>query len=234
MARRVEEDSGIDTRRLATLARHLRRAYPVGSWWPFDDPFEIAISAVLTQQTRWAAVLPTMAALRSRHLLSPRALGAAPRGTVERILRPTGFYRQKAKAVQGIARIIVERFDGSIDRAFRLPTPALRRELLSWPGVGEETADSILLYAASRPVFVVDAYTYRLMERFGAARQAGQIPYSAVAAGWSRATKGGAPAFKAMHGAVVELCKAYCTRLPHCADCPLEDHCPKVGVALAR
>ena len=231
MARRVEEDSGIEARRLATLARHLGRAYPAGPWWPFDDPFEIAVSALLTQQTRWAAVEIAIAALRRERLLTPPALAAAPRETVERILRPTGFYRQKARAVQGIARILVERFGGSIDHAFRLPTFALREELLSWPGVGEEMADSILLYAAGRPVFVVDAYTYRLMERFGATQPDHRVPYLVAAKGWSRAVKGGAPAFKAMHGAVVELCKGHCTRSPDCASCPLEAACPKIGVA---
>ena len=232
MAGRVKEDSGVEPRRLATLARHLGRAYPTGRWWPYDDPFEIAISAILTQQTRWSAVERAMAALRRRRLLTPRALAAAGRTVVEGTLRPTGFYRQKTRAVQGIARILVERFGGSMERALQLPTDELRKELLSWPGVGQETADSILLYAAGRATFVVDAYTYRVMRRFGVIRANAQPSYAAVSSAWAHRVPGGAPGFQAMHGAIVEHGKRHCTRTPDCSGCPLRWQCPKIGVEL--
>jgi len=230
MAGRVEEDSGIEAARLATLARGLARAYPTGTWWPFDDPFAIAVSAVLTQQTRWSAVEKAMASLRREQLLTPATMASATRSKLERLLRPTGFYRQKARAVQGIARILCARFGASMERAFELPTGELRAELLSWPGVGEETADSILLYAADRPVFVVDAYTRRLMERFGAVRGRRSPSYGQTADAWARASPGGARAFKAMHGAIVEHGKRVCAKVPRCPSCPLQGACAKRGI----
>lgn len=213
------------------LARRLAAGGPGRRWWPYSDPFELAVSAVLTQQTRWSAVESAMDALRREGLLTPAALAYASPRTAQRLVRPTGFYRQKALAIQGIARILVDRFQGRIEEAFALPTEELRREVLSWPGVGEETADAILLYGAERARFVVDAYTYRLMERFGATKGTKRPSYGATSAAWARATAGGPRRFQAAHGAIVDLCKVHCMRKPQCRSCPLDSACPKMGVS---
>jgi endonuclease-3 related protein len=232
MASRVEEDSGIDGRRLKMLARRLARGGPGRRWWPYSDPFELAVSAVLTQQTRWSAVERAMEALRREGLLTPAKLARASPRDVERLVRPTGFYRQKARAIQGISRILVDRFQGRIEGALALPTDDLRREVLSWPGVGEETADAILLYGAARPRFVVDAYTYRLMERFGVTRGSERPSYAATSAAWALATAGGLAGFQAAHGAIVDVCKTNCMRQPECRSCRLDAVCPKIGVKI--
>lgn len=231
MARRVEEDSGIDGPRLRLLAKRLSAIAPRGRWWPYDEPFEIALSAVLTQRTRWQGAAQAMENLRAEGLLTPPALASAPRATVERALRPAGFYRQKARSLQGIATRICGGFGGRFERVLELPTPQLRAEILSWTGVGEETADAILLFAAGRPAFVVDAYAVRLMRRFGAVREGALPPPAAVRDAWMR-TLGNRPgASKAAHAAIVELCKSHCTREPACGTCPVRVPCPKVGVA---
>lgn len=234
MARRVEEDFGVDARRLAILARRLA-ARPVGAgWWPFDDPFTIALSAVLTQQTRWEAAAAGVERLRERGLLDPHRLAAADRRTVEAALRVTGFYRQKAKAVRGIARRLNERYGGAMDRALSGPLKEARQELLEWPGVGPETADAILLFAGRRPVFVVDAYTRRLMARYGALRAgAGRPPYAAVQRAWHEAVPPDAARYAKLHAAIVDLSKSHCRKTPVCAPCPLREGCAH-GRAAAR
>ncbi|HEX9709546.1 MAG TPA: hypothetical protein VGB42_06220 [Candidatus Thermoplasmatota archaeon] len=234
MGRRVEEDSGVDTRRLATLARGLARQ-PVGRrWWPYRDPFALALSAVLTQQTRWEAAAAGVERLRERGLLDPRALALAPPGRVEDAVRPTGFFRRKAGAIQGIARRVEEAHGGDIRRALRGPIAAARAELLGWPGVGPETADAILLFAGRRPAFVVDAYTRRLMTRYGALAHGGAgAPYGRLQAAWAAAVEPRAARYAHLHAAIVELCKSHCRRIPRCGTCPLRGGCERVGAALA-
>lgn len=230
MARRVEEDTGIDGARLRLLAKRLSAVAPAGRWWPYDSPFEVALSAVLVQRTRWEGAAQAMENLRGAGLLAPRALAGAPRATVERCLRPAGFFRQKARSAQGIARILSLRFGGSIERAFELEDGELRTELLTWPGVGEETADAILVFAAYRGGFVVDAYALRLMRRFGAITLGATPPTSEVARAWVKAGAGDNRRSRELHAAIVELCKSRCTRRPLCAGCPLSASCPRVGV----
>jgi endonuclease III-like uncharacterized protein len=159
-------------------------------WWPLEDPFAIAASAVLTQRTRWESAHGAVERLGAAGLLAPRALARADPRTVEQLVRGTGFYRQKARALQGMARRIVERHGADTARALRGPLAATRSELLEWPGVGPETADAVLLFAGGRPVFVVDAYTRRVMARFGALRAGADPPYGAVQEAWHRVAGG--------------------------------------------
>lgn len=213
------------------LAGRLLALAPRGRWWPYDDPFEVVVSAVLTQRTRWQGAARAMDNLRAENLLRPPALAGAPREKVERALRPAGFYRQKARALQGIAERIGAGFGGRFERVLELATPQLRAEVLSWPGVGEETADAVLLFAAGRPAFVVDAYAMRLMRRFGAVKEGASPPPAAVRDAWMRTLGGRPPASKAAHAAIVELCKSHCTREPACRTCPIGGSCRKLGVA---
>jgi endonuclease-3 related protein len=153
---------------------------------------------------------------------------------VEQLLRPTGFFRQKARAVRGIARLVVERHGGSLKAPLRWPTGRLRKELLSWPGVGPETADAILLYVARRPVFVVDAYARRLMVRYGAASPTAKHSYAAVHRAWQGVVPSTARAHARLHGAIVDLCKSHCRTRPRCGDCPLSPGCRRATVPKER
>jgi endonuclease-3 related protein len=231
MGKRVEEDSGIDVARLRALARGLEREAPGDEWWPHRDPFEIAVSAVLTQRARWEGALRAMENLRRAGLLTPRAMAGAPLRKVAACVRTAGFYRQKAAALQAMGRRLSDAYGGRMEDLFELRTPALRRELLSWRGVGEETADAILLFAAGRPAFVVDAYAMRLMRRYGAVEPRADPSYHQVAQAWRAAGVATVPAARAVHAAAVDLCKSHCRVRPSCRRCPLTGSCRKVGVA---
>jgi endonuclease-3 related protein len=209
------------------LAARLRPLAPRGRWWPYDDPFEVAVSAVLTQRARWEGAQRAMANLRAANLLTPRALARAPAANVEACVRTAGFYRQKAKALQAMAARIVAQFDGSMHKVLELSTDELRGELMSWRGVGDETADAILLYAAARPAFVVDAYTVRLMRRFGATHGRRAPAYHAVARAWIAAGARTVPDAKALHAAIVDHSKRVCTVVPTCGECSLSSACAK-------
>lgn len=228
MGTRVEEDSGIDGASLRVLARGLRSLAPEGRWWPYDDPFEITVSAVLTQRARWEGAQRAMKHLRGARLLTPRALARAPRARVEACVRTAGFYRQKAAALQAIASRVVEGYGGRMDSLFKLGDAELRQEILSWRGVGEETADAILLYAARRPTFVVDAYTIRLMRRFGALQGDSKPSYAEVARAWRAAGGKTARDAAVLHAAIVDHSKGLCGAAPQCARCPIERDCARV------
>lgn len=125
-------------------------------WWPAETEFEVIVGALLTQQTRWESVEHAIANLKDRSLLTPEALADANQETIEECIRCTGFYRQKAERLQ----LLSQYFDhNGITEILKRPVAELRRELLSLKGVGPETADSIILYAAHKPIFVIDAYT---------------------------------------------------------------------------
>lgn len=230
MGPRVEEDSGIDGRRLRLLARSLGKVAPTGTWWPYSDPFEVAVSAVLTQRARWEGAARAMAALRDAGLLTPKALAAAPLEDLERCLQPAGFYRQKARALKGIASRLCDAYGGRWQSLLALDTPALRRELLGWRGVGEETADAILLYAADRQAFVIDAYTRRLMGRFGALKRGARPSYRRLSEAWTRAGFAEPANARRIHASIVDFSKSTCAARPKCGGCPLERGCLKVGL----
>jgi endonuclease III related protein len=151
--------------RLLRLYRALLARYGHQHWWPARTPFEVAVGAILTQHTAWTGAARAVAALRGRGLLAPHRLAFADATLVAELVRPAGTYRLKARRLQDFARWLVARFGGDFREMRRAPLGPLRREVLSVPGLGPETADAILLYAAGRPVFVADAYTRRVLAR---------------------------------------------------------------------
>src|SRR3974390_3031648 len=136
-------------------------------WWPAQTPFEVIVGAILTQSTAWTNVERAIANLRSARLLTPSAMLRVPLPRLAALVRPSGYFRQKAKKLKTFVRFLQSEYAGSVNRMFRAPTAELREKLLSVPGIGPETADSILLYAGNPPVFVVDAYTHRIFGRHG-------------------------------------------------------------------
>ena len=137
------------------------------NWWPAQSRFEVIVGAYLTQNTAWANVEKAIINLRRAGVLSVKGLRNIGQPELEQLVRPSGYFRQKAQKLQTFIRFLDTEYSGSLDRMFAQPTGKLRSELLALKGVGPETADSILLYAGNHPVFVVDAYTRRILERHG-------------------------------------------------------------------
>lgn len=145
--------------------RDLHRVWGPQHWWPADTPFEVIIGAYLTQNTSWTNVEKALANLRTADVLSIDGIRNTPLLRLESLIRSAGYFRQKAHRLKIFVAFLDERYSGSLEQLFRQPTLTLREELLALHGVGPETADSILLYAAHHPIFVVDAYTRRIFHR---------------------------------------------------------------------
>ena len=220
---------GMDcTLRLEGIFQSLFRHYGSLHWWPAETPFEVAVGAILTQNTTWIQVEKAIDNLRQAGLLSPAALREVATSDLELKVRPAGFFRQKAHRLKLLAEHLCAFHQGRLEVLLAGPTDEVRRELLSLKGVGPETADSILLYAGGHPVFVVDAYTYRLCCRLGL--YAGRADYQALQSLFMDHLPADAALFNAYHGLIVQLCKDVCRkRSPRCPDCPLAADCPSAG-----
>ena len=145
----------------------LYRAWGAQHWWPAETRFEVIVGAYLTQNTAWTNVERALENLRGAGVLSVEEIRKVRLVRLERLIRPSGYFRQKAKRLKTFVAFVDKQYQGSLDRMFSEPTDKLRAQLLSLNGIGPETADSILLYAGNHPVFVVDAYTRRVLDRHG-------------------------------------------------------------------
>jgi endonuclease III related protein len=145
--------------------RTLLAAWGPQHWWPAHTPFEVIVGAFLTQNTAWTNVELALSNLRAENLLSLEAIRRAPLLDLALLVRPAGYFRQKAQRLKAFIAFLDRQYAGSLDDLYAQPTNRLRNELLTLNGIGPETADSILLYAGNHPVFVVDAYTRRILER---------------------------------------------------------------------
>ncbi|MBI1320915.1 MAG: endonuclease III domain-containing protein [Candidatus Hydrogenedens sp.] len=208
-------------------ARFLREAYDRMAerfgpthWWPGDTPFEIAVGAILTQNTAWTNVEKAIANLKRAKLLSPRALAAADTTALEEAIRPSGYFRQKAKRLRIFAEHLLEHYGGRMDRMAKRPLGPLRGELLALHGIGPETADDILLYACHKPVFVVDAYTRRILSRHGIVPDT--IGYEPLRHVFETHLEPDVQHWQEYHGLIVFTGKDYCKSHPRCEGCPLQ------------
>lgn len=205
--------------RLLRLYAALARRFGPQAWWPARTAFEVAVGAVLVQFTTWTNAARAVSALRARGLLTPRRLAAAPPAELEAALRPAGTYRLKARRLRALTAWLLGRFDGRLDRLGAAPLAPLRRELRRVPGIGPETADAILLYAAHRPVFMVDAYTRRILVRHRIL-PAG-LPYEDARRFLESHLPSDPWLFNEYHALLVAAGKTYCRARPRCAECPL-------------
>jgi len=188
-------------------------------WWPGKTQFEIIVGTILTQNTSWKNVERAIANLREARLLSPAAIERVPLPRLERLIRSSGYYRQKARKLKAFCHFLRTEY-GSLKRMFETPTMPLREKLLGVFGVGPETADSILLYAGGHPVFVVDAYTKRVLARHGWAHE--KSKYDDVRWMFERQFPGDVKRFNEFHALIVNTGKHFCvTQKPHCNRCPL-------------
>ena len=209
----------------------LRRAYGPQRWWPARSRFEVIVGAILTQNVSWSNVEKGITALRRAGLLNPRRMGAATFARLAGLIRPTGFYRQKARTLRAFLDDLRSHAHGDLNRYLRQPLPRLRPQLLAIRGIGRETADSILLYAAGRPTFVVDAYTRRILARHRLIR--GDEPYEEVRALLERNLPRKVRVYNEGHALLVRVAKEHCLkRRPLCDGCPLEQQLPPGGPRL--
>jgi len=206
----------------------LAAAYGPQHWWPAGTPFEVILGAYLTQNTAWKAVERSLENLRSAGALSIDGLRAIPLAKLRRLIRPSGFYMRKAPALKAFIGLLDEEFGGSLDAMAAAPTEALRLRLLDLPGVGQETADAILLYALGHPVPVADEYLRRIAERHGllAAKGRARIAYVQLAELTRRAfaadpASSRARLFNEFHALTVAVGKAHCGHTARCEGCPL-------------
>lgn len=207
---------------LRAVYQRLHRRYGPQHWWPGDTPFEIMVGAVLTQNTAWINVERAIANLIAAHALDPQHILDLPPERLAELIRPSGYFNVKARRLQNFCRWLLER--GGFEALNQLDTATLRREVLSVNGVGPETADDIVLYAFERPVFVIDAYTYRLFTRLGLAT--GDEKYEELRAFFERKLPREVKLFNEYHALIVRHAKDVCKTRPLCGDCCLKNLCP--------
>lgn len=196
---------------------------PQAAWWPAESPFEVCIGAILVQNTTWQQVVRAITNLKAAGALDPAALLALPPETVENLIRPSGTFRQKTRRLMTFCREIFTRWGGDLDAMLAQDGPSLRAELLGIWGIGEETADAILLFAARRPAFIVDAYTTRIVRRLGLVSEAGTR--HDVRRLFTAALPHDATFLRETHALLVMHAKTHCRAVPRCAGCPLAHHC---------
>lgn len=201
----------------------LFRAYGPQHWWPGRTRFEVIVGAILTQNTSWTNVERAIAALRSEKLLSPTAMEQASVARLETLIRSSGYFRQKARKLKAFAQFLRTNHEGSLDKLFARPTGELRDQLLGIHGVGPETADSILLYAGKHPVFVVDAYTRRILERHGLIHA--RASYGEIRELFERRLPRSVAVYNEYHALIVHTGKHFCLkRAPDCEHCALRPY----------
>jgi endonuclease-3 related protein len=188
-------------------------------WWPGDSPFEIAVGAILTQNTNWSNVEKAIGNLKKERLLNAKALYHLPTEKLASLIRPAGYYNIKAKRLKSFMNFLFDNYNGSMGKMQKEITSSLREKLLGVNGIGEETADSILLYAFQKPVFVIDAYTKRVFSRYGLiAYRASYEEYQKM---FHQELDEDVQLFNEYHALLVRVGKEYCKSKPLCGECPL-------------
>jgi len=210
---------------LRAIYHELYRAWGPQGWWPGRTPFEVIVGAILTQNTAWTNVEQAIRRLRAQRALRPRVLHATPHAMLAEWIRPAGYFNVKARRLHAFTTLLVEQFDGQLKKLFALDDELLRTQLLSVNGIGPETADSIMLYAAGRPRFVVDAYTKRFMVRHGWTTEAAD--YDALATLFTDTLPVDTTLYNEFHALIVRLGKDHCRPRPRCENCPLRHRLPR-------
>lgn len=207
--------------------QRLSQGYLLDNWWPAQSPFEIAVGAFLTQNTNWNNVEKALSNLKNAEALELRLLAEMPPAQLEELIRPSGFFRQKAQRLQHFCRYVLDHHAGSLENLLQRDLDETRDELLALCGIGPETADSILLYAGRRPSFVIDSYTRRLFGRLGLI--SGGEKYADIRALFMADVKKDVPLYQHYHALIVTHCKERCRKSPLCAACFFSDICDYAG-----
>ena len=222
---------------LQQIHRRLFKAFGPQHWWPAETRFEVIVGAILTQNTNWGNVEKAINNLKKKRLLSPRCLRDVSQQTLASLIRPAGYFNIKTKRLKNFIHFFFKEYQGDLKKMAQEETAQLRRKLLSINGIGPETADSILLYALDKPVFVVDAYTKRVLYRHNLVDS--RADYSAVQELFMKHLKADVKLFNEYHALLVRLGKDYCRTKPLCERCvlkdcrySLKDKCPQCHRAL--
>lgn len=210
--------------KLDNVYLRLMKRYGPQGWWPAEEDFEMMAGAILTQSASWKNVEKALEGLKAAKALSPEAIRRLPLGELAEIIRPSGYYNAKAAKLKALAGWLGDTYDDDLSRMFARDTEALRRELLSIHGIGPETADSIILYAARKPVFVIDTYTRRIVDRLRIEiRGKSYTDYQTL---FMNNLPTDSDMFNEYHALLVCLGKNVCRPRPRCAECCLKEICP--------
>ena len=204
---------------LVNIYRRLEAHFGPTGWWPGDSPFEVAVGAILTQNTAWVNVEKAIANLKESEWLTPELLITVDDDALHEALRPSGYFRLKTVRLRNFCRYLVEHHGGCMETMAKLPVERLRLELLAIQGIGPETADCILLYACGKPVFVIDAYTRRVLGRHGIAEAT--APYEALRHYFEEHLTRDEGFWKEYHALFVYVGKDFCRSRARCDGCPL-------------
>ncbi|MFO7838763.1 MAG: hypothetical protein R6X08_04600 [Desulfosalsimonadaceae bacterium] len=213
---------------LNAIYETLRAAYGHQGWWPADSTEEVVIGAVLAQNVTWKNARRAIGELDRNRLLSLAAIHASPCETIAPLIRSSRFYRQKAKRLKNFAALVAEEYKGDLPSMFSLDTESLRKKIMRLKGFGEETTDSILLYAAEKPVFVIDAYTRRIFSRLGFTPD--NRSYGQYQQFFTSRLPADAALFNDYHAQIVQLGSRLCLKnRPLCQNCPLAGRCAEAA-----
>ena len=199
--------------------RRLYRHYGNLQWWPGDGPLEVSVGAILTQNTAWSNVEKAIGQLKRNRLLTVKALGRLPLAELARLIKASGYFNVKARRLKHFISFLQTRYHGSLKQMSVQSTQPLREELLSVNGIGPETADSILLYAVEKPVFVIDAYTKRIFSRHGVLPY--EKSYEEFQQLFMEPLPFDVPLYNQYHAMMVYTGKDFCRSQPRCDSCPL-------------
>ena len=188
-------------------------------WWPADEPFEVMVGAILTQNTAWTNVEKAIAALKERNLLNPGAILRIPEEDLAELIHPSGYYHLKAARLRSYVRFFTENYSGNIQIMRKENLSVLREKLLGVWGIGRETADSILLYACEKPIFVIDSYTKRILSRHHLITK--DPTYEGIQNLFMENLPHELSLFNQYHALIVNTGKIFCRKQPNCASCPL-------------
>lgn len=208
------------------------------NWWPMDvkyhkenksDPrFEVIVGAILTQNTAWSNVEKAINNLKNAKKLDIKSINRLDNEKLKDLIKSSGFFNQKAKRLKNICQILEEKYNSDLDKFFRKKLKEIRKELLEIKGIGPETADSIILYAANKPIFVVDAYTKRLCKRLPLETE---LFYDEIQNYFQKNLEKNfdekelTKIYNNLHAMIVMLAKNYCKKTPVCNNCPLKIEC---------
>lgn len=209
------------TDKLKVLYRKLKTRFGPQAWWPADTDFEVIVGAILTQNTNWRNVEKAISNLKKHNLLSASGMYKLRAKRLAVLIRPAGYYNLKAKRLKEFLKFFFRTYSGSVKKMAGKNLPELRRELLTVCGIGPETADSILLYALNKPIFVIDAYTKRILARHRIIKE--DATYEEAQNLFMQNLEPDAGLFNEYHALLVRIGKDFCLkRRPKCEECPLK------------